>query len=191
VAEPLVIRSLRPVEASEVGRLTLASFDAYGRITGPYRDELADPITRQAGATALFVALLGHEVVGTVTYVLPGDEQWEGRSVAEGDCGFRVLAVDPRLEGRGIGRRLVEHCVTLAQADRRHRMVITSMQWMDRAHELYRRLGFVRRPDLDICFPSGRGYGFALDLSHDAADRFPPPGPVPDPAPWYTEVWGG
>jgi poly-gamma-glutamate capsule biosynthesis protein CapA/YwtB (metallophosphatase superfamily) len=40
-----------------------------------------------------------------------------------------------------------------------HRLVIISMHWMTRAHRLYeRRYGFVRRPDLDVRFPSGVGW---------------------------------
>jgi GNAT superfamily N-acetyltransferase len=185
----VTIRPMTPADAEAVGRLTLAGYDAYGRIEGPYRDYLADPVRRLAGSTAAFVAVLDGQLVGTVTYVLPGDEEWEGRAVPEGDCGFRVLVVDPAAEGRGVGRRLVERCLELARADGRHRVVITSMAWMTRAHQLYERLGFVRRPDLDVEFPGGVGVVFTLDLTVEAADRFPPPGPVPDRPPWYEDAW--
>lgn len=185
----ITIRPMTPADAEVVGRLTLAGYDAYGRIDGPYRDQLADPSRRLAGSTAVFVAVLDGQVVGTVTYVLPGDAEWEGRTVAEGDCGFRVLAVDPAVEGRGVGRRLVERCLELAREEGRHRMVITSMAWMTRAHRLYERLGFVRRPDLDVEFPGGIGVVFTLDLTAEAAERFPPAGPVPEQPPWYEDAW--
>jgi GNAT superfamily N-acetyltransferase len=180
---------MRPDEAAEVGRLTLSGYDAYGFIGGAYRDELGDPAQRVRGATAVLVAELDGRVVGTVTYVRPGDEQWEGRATPEGDCGFRVLAVDPSAEGRGVGRRLVEHCIELARSEGRHRLVITSMEWMTRAHALYARLGFERRPDLDIRFPSGVGVVYTRDLTPEAASRFPAPGPVPAEPPWYEDVW--
>jgi GNAT superfamily N-acetyltransferase len=183
------IRPMRSDDAVEVGRLTLAGYDAYGFIGGAYRDELGDPVRRLGGATAVLVAELDGRIVGTVTYVLPGDEQWEGRPVPEGDCGFRVLAVDPSAEGRGVGRRLVERCIDRARAEGRHRLVITSMEWMTRAHGLYERLGFVRRPDLDVRFPSGIGVVYTLDLTPEAPRRFPAPGPLPAEPPWYEDAW--
>jgi GNAT superfamily N-acetyltransferase len=183
------VRPMRPSEAETVGRITLAAYDAYGEMSGPYREFLGDPARRVGGATALLVAELDGEVVGTVTYVLPEDEEWEGRPEPEGDCAFRVLAVDPAVEGLGVARALVRACVDRARAEGRHRLVITSMAWMGRAHQLYERLGFVRRPDLAVRFPSGDGVAFTLDLTDEAPARFPPPGPVPHELPWFEDVW--
>ena len=183
------IRQVRREELPLVGRLTLASYDAYGRIEGPYREQLAVPDRRLEGSSGLLVAELDHAVVGTVTYVRPGDREWEGRPTPEGDAGFRVLAVAPGTEGRGVGRALVGACIQRAREDGAHRMVITSMSWMGRAHALYLGLGFVRRPDLDVRFPGGDGYIFALDLTGEAETRFGPAGPVPASPPWFEDVW--
>jgi GNAT superfamily N-acetyltransferase len=186
---PIRIREMRPDEAPRVGQLTLAGYDAYGRIDGPYRQDLADPLRRRDGCTALLVAELDGEVVGTVAFVLPGDEQWEGRAEPEGDAGFRVLAVDPAVEGRGVGRALVGACVAAARDHGCRRLVIVTMAWMDRAQRMYAQLGFRRRPDLDVTFPSGVGYVLTYDLVDDADRHFPPPGPVPATPPWFTDVW--
>lgn len=183
------IRPMLPGEAAEVGELTLASYDLYGAIQGEYRGYLADPLQRLGECTELLVAVRGDRVVGTVSYVLPGDAAWEGRPTPEGDCGFRVLAVAPDAEGRGVGRRLVEACIARSQQRRLHRVVITSMSWMSRAHRLYGGLGFVRRPDLDVRFPGGTGVVFTLDLTPEAAERFPAPGDVPPEPPWFRDVW--
>ena len=188
---PVRVREMRPEEATRVGQLTLAGYDAYGRIDGPYRQDLADPLRRRDGCTALLVAELDGEVVGTVTFVLPGDEQWEGRAEPEGDAGFRILAVDPAAEGRGVGRALVGACLAAGRAHGRRRIVIVTMAWMDRAQRLYAQLGFRRRPDLDVRFPSGVGYVLTYDLVPDADRYFPAPGPVPESPPWFTEVWAG
>lgn len=185
----LLIRPFAVGDAARVAALTLAGFDRYGRIDGPYRQELADPSTRRAGATALLVAELAGEVVGTVTFVLPGDTEWFGRPEPEGDAGFRVLAVAPEAEGRGVGRALVLACLDLAREHGCHRVAIVTMDWMGRARDMYERLGFVRRPDLDVRFPSGLGLVLTYDLTGEATERFPPPGPVPSVPPWYTEVW--
>jgi predicted N-acetyltransferase YhbS len=186
---PVTIRPMRRDEAPRVGAITLASYDAHGTMNGPYRDFLADPLLRLDGSTELLVAERDAEVVGTITFVLPGDAEWEGRAQLDGDCAFRVLAVDPAAEGLGIGRSLVAACLDRSRALGRHRCLITSMSWMTRAHELYRRFGFVRRPDLDVRFPGGDGVTFTLDLTPQAPELFPPPGPVPSELPWYADVW--
>lgn len=180
---------MRPDEAARVGAITLASYDRYGSIQGPYRNFLADPLQRRDSCTALLVAEVDGRVAGTVSFVLPGDREWEGRAEPEGDAAFRVLAVADDAEGRGIGRRLVAACLQLAEEHDRSRVVIISMSWMTRAHRLYERMGFVRRPDLDVRFPGGEGYVFTFDLRADAVDRFPAPGPVPSELPWFEDVW--
>lgn len=185
------IRPLHPADAARVGELTLAGYDRYGRIDGPYRDHLADPLQRIDRCSALLVAELDGEVVGTVTFVLPGDGEWEGRAAPEGDASFRILAVDPAAEGHGVGRALVTACIDLARQHGCRRLVIVTMAWMDRAQRMYAGLGFARRPDLDVRFPSGVGYVLTLDLTPDAHEHFPAPGPVPDPPPWFTDVWAG
>lgn len=187
----VVIREMRPEEAQRVGELTLAAYDASGRvIEGDYRDWLADPSRRVEDATAVLVAeeVATGEIVGTVTFVLPGDGEFE-HPLDEGDAGFRMLAVAPQAQGRGVGDGLVEACVSRAREAGAHRMVITSMQWMTRAHGMYTRRGFVRRPDLDVRFPPGVGLVFSLDLTDEAEEHFGPPGPPREP-PWYEDAWG-
>lgn len=185
---------MRPEDAPRVGALTLAAYDRYGRIEGEYRDFLADPLRRLERCTAVLVAEIdtgdgGAQVVGTVSYVVPSDAEWEDHAEPAGDAGFRVLAVDPAYEGRGIGSALVEACLVRARRAGAHRMLIISMAWMSRAHALYTgRYGFVRRPDLDVRFPSGVGVFLARDLTDEAPRRFPPPGPVPPEPPWFTDV---
>jgi GNAT superfamily N-acetyltransferase len=184
-----VVRPMRRTEAPLVGELTLASYDAHGSLQGPYRDYLRDPLIRLEGSTALYVAELDGRVVGTVTAVEPGDREWEGRPELDGDTGFRVLAVAPGVEGRGVGRALVETCLTAARLAGRRRVFLTSMDWMTRAHRLYERSGFVRRRDLDVRFPAGIGLAFTCDLVPDADAYFPPPGPIPAEPPRYQQVW--
>jgi GNAT superfamily N-acetyltransferase len=187
----VVVRDLEPGDAEPVGRLTLAAYDASGgMLEGAYRDWLADPLRRVGQATAVLVAedTASGELVGTVTFVLPGDGEFE-HPTDEGDAGFRMLAVAPSAQGRGVGDRLIEACIARARGAGAHRMVITSMSWMTRAHGMYRRRGFVRRPDLDVRFPGGVGWVFTLDLTAEAVARFGVPGPARDPV-WYEHAWG-
>ncbi len=185
----LRIREFRPQDAEAVGQLTLAAYDAYGTIGGEYRAYLADPRRRVGACAALLVAELDGKVVGTVTFVVPGDEAWEGPKPPPGDASFRVLAVAPEAEGSGAGRALVTRCLEVARELGRHRIFIVSMAWMTRAHALYEKLGFERRPDLDVRFPAGDGYMYQYDLTEQASARFPEPGPVPDAIPWFEDAW--
>jgi GNAT superfamily N-acetyltransferase len=187
--EEPVIRPMRADEDESVATLTLDAYDAHGGLTGPYRAHLADPGARQRGATAVLVAEVDGRPAGTVTFVLPGDPEWEQRRQPAGDAGFRTLAVAPWAEGRGVGRALVEECLRRAGDAGARRIVITTMAWMRRAHQLYESLGFVHRPDLDVRFPSGLGHTYVRDLVPDAAEHFPAPGEVPAVAPWFEDVW--
>lgn len=183
---------MRPDEAPVVGALTLAAYDRYGTITGRYRAFLGDP-ARRADTCEVLVATVpegdDQRVVGTVSYVVPGDAEWEHTDPPAGDAGFRILAVAPDAEGQGVGTALVSACLDRARAQGRRRLLLTTMAWMTRAHVLYEsRFGFTPRPDLDRRFPSGVGHVYALDLTDDAADHFPPPGPVPAEPPWFEDA---
>lgn len=183
------VRPVRPEEHPRVGRIVVEAYDAVGRFNDEYRDFLADPDNWVPGSTATYVAEVRGEVVGAVAFVLPGDEEFEDLRPPAGDCGFRFLAVTPEAQGSGAGAALVDRVITEAGERGCHRMIIHSMAFMTEAHGLYQRRGFVRRPDLDVRFPSGVGYAFSLDLTDDAGDRFAAPGPVPDEPPWYEEIW--
>lgn len=191
--------SIRPLDPSDpdevrrVGEITLAAYDASGgRITGEYRDWMADPSKRVELATAVLVAVddASGNLLGTVTFVLPGDGEFE-HPVDEGDAGFRMLAVAPEAQGRGVGDLLIDECIRRARAAGAHRVVITSMRYMTRAHGMYLRRGFVRRADLDVVFPGedAIGFVFTLDLTDEAEERFGPVGPPRVPV-WYEDAWG-
>lgn len=185
------VRPIRPDDHGVVGRLLVASYDAVGQFNDGYRNFLADPDRWVPGSTEALVAVDDHDTpIGCVAFVLPGDEEFEGIDPPAGDAGFRFLAVAPRAQGSGAGRVLVEAVIQRARARDCRRIAIHTMAFMTGAHRLYERLGFVRRPDLDVVFPAGPGYALTLDLTDDAADHFPPPGPVPDEPPWFEDAWG-
>ncbi len=183
----VVVRPVRPLEHEAVGRLTVIAYDAVGRMTEEYRAKLWDTAIRVSSGAHVLVAVVDGRVLGSATYV-------DGPLIenpAAGDAEFRMLAVDPVAQGRGVGEALVQACLERARARGRARVAIYSMAFMPAAHRLYARLGFVRRPDRDVVFPSGLGFALQRDLTPDAAARFAPPGPVPEHPPWYTDLWRG
>lgn len=185
------IRPIRPGEFGHVGALVVSAYDAVGRFDDAYRDFLADPTRWVPGATEVLVAVDDQDVpVGCVAFVLSGDAEFEGTTPPAGDAGFRFLAVAPDAQGSGAGAALVTAVLDRARARGCRRIAIHSMAFMTGAHRLYERQGFERRPDLDVVFPAGPGYAFTRDLVDDAGHHFAPPGPVPDPMPWFEDAWG-
>jgi predicted N-acetyltransferase YhbS len=127
-----------------------------------------------------------------VTYV-PGPGTRYSESEAPDEAGIRMLAVDPRLQGRGIGRLLVEACLARAKAAGRRRLVLLTRPSMVAARRLYARLGFRRAPARDWEFLPGEwllGYEIDLDApSNTGAAGSEPPrsvsgGPLDDAAGW-------
>ena len=55
-----------------------------------------------------------------------------------------MLAVDPAVGGRGIGRALTEACMARARTDGRVGMTLYTLPTMGVAHRLYESLGFGR-----------------------------------------------
>jgi ribosomal protein S18 acetylase RimI-like enzyme len=140
------IRDARPPDYERIGEILVASYGAVDPELGGYADELRDVATRAAAAEVL-VAADAADVVGTLTYV-PGPgpyAEWDDPDAA----GIRMLAVDPRWQGRGIGSALVEACVERAQAAGRARIRLHTTDRMTAAQRMYKRLGFWPTPEDD------------------------------------------
>lgn len=89
----------------------------------------------------------GGIVVGTFTWAPRGSSQ---REIAQDDeAEFRMLAVAPWAQGRGVGRALVEAVIERARREGYAAVVLSSATWMTQAHALYTGLGFRRTPELD------------------------------------------
>lgn len=172
------IREAVPADHARVAEITLDAYRSLpgGRVSDDYERYLADVQTHvDEGGIVLVAEDDTGDIAGTVTLVLePGGELFEHRWGIDGDSGFRMLAVDPARTGEGFGVALVRECIHRAARAGRERMVITTMGWMQTAYEMYERLGFVRRPDLDQRYSIGVGLAFVLDLDmyrHADQDR--------------------
>jgi ribosomal protein S18 acetylase RimI-like enzyme len=145
----IVVRDAQPDEYERVGALTLAAYRALevDHLWGGYDTGIAEVATRAKDADVL-VALLDGELVGAVTYVADHTSAWSEWTHA-GEAQFRLLAVDPRARGRGVGEALVRACLDRAERDGR-RVVIHTTPWMPAARRMYERMGFVRQPDRDV-----------------------------------------
>ncbi len=144
------IRLVEPEEYAAVGELTVAAYAPF--LEGPddpYQERLHDVADRAATAH-VWVAIDDdddHRVLGSVTEPPPGSPYRELAGVDESE--FRMLAVDPRHQGQGVGAGLVDHVLRRARTDGRRTVRLSSLPEMAAAHRLYERCGFRRTPELD------------------------------------------
>jgi GNAT superfamily N-acetyltransferase len=164
----VIVRSIEPAEHERLGELTVAAYHAFpdGITEDSYDAELRDVAGRVAALdTEVLVAVDGTTVVGGVTYVSSSASPYYELDPDPDACSFRMLAVDPSVQGSGAGRALVAEVVERARSAGRCRMLIHSTPWMRRAHAMYDRFGFTRRPDLDWePRPGIVLWGFGLEL---------------------------
>ncbi|MCF0096235.1 GNAT family N-acetyltransferase [Micromonospora sp. MH99] len=147
----LLVRLADTADFPAVARLTVAAYEADGQLKGEhgYGAVLADVSTR-AGSGEVLVAVdeATGAVLGSVTFVLPGSPFAE--LSGPGEAEFRMLAVDPGAQGRGVGAALAQACVDRAAELGCRAVVICVRAGMAvSAHRLYERLGFVRMPEMD------------------------------------------
>lgn len=159
----VTVRDAREEDHAAIARLTVASYVDGGHVhpEDAYLEHLQDVAGRTRAARVL-VGLVGAAeedtgqdegpdravVAGSVVLTLPGMPMSE--TARDGELEFRMLAVDPAVQRRGVARALVR-----AAIDRAQRMtdvdavVLTTMETMTAAHRLYESEGFVRVPERD------------------------------------------
>jgi len=157
------IRRAAEAEFERVGDLCVAAYASFLSEAGDYAATLRDAATRAANADLLVAAGPGGPVLGTVTFVPHGGPLGEIATPEETE--FRMLAVDPAAQGRGVGTALMRHIVDASRALGRERVVCSSQPAMRAAHAVYERLGFTRDPARDWSpVPGVELQAFALSL---------------------------
>ena len=148
-ASPLTVEPARPDDYTRIAQLTVDVYVGGGLATPAYAPELADVAGRAARSELLVVRDPAGQVVGSVALVLTGD--FGNVITSDEEAAFRMLVVDPALQGGGIGDLLVRTCLERARSAGKRRMVISTDPLMTTAHRLYERLGFTRLPERDWC----------------------------------------
>lgn len=130
----LEIRTARPDDAAAIGALLDAAFADYlARLGG--HPESSDPPERIARAIAdesITAACLDGRIVGIL---------WA--TVRDAVLYIERIAVDPALQGQGIGRRLLAEAEHLAAARGLDCLKLHTVEFMTPLVDLYRRHGFV------------------------------------------------
>jgi ribosomal protein S18 acetylase RimI-like enzyme len=142
----MLIRDASPAEHAELGELCVRAYRHLGSVSDRYAGSLRD-VAGRAQTARILVAADDGPPLGCVTLIL-GDGPW--REISRPDEGeFRMLAVDPAAQGRGVGEALVRACIGEVRRAERARVVLSSAADMLAAHRLYERLGFTRAPERD------------------------------------------
>lgn len=153
------IREAHPEEFTQLGTLMV---EVYSQLEGfPDKDEIPDyyetlqnvgELTKNP-KTKLFVAVSDQGIVegGLVYY---GDMRYYGAGsdamLNQNAAGFRLLAVNPEIRGKGLGKRLIDACFNQAREEGFKYMLIHSTKYMMVAWKMYERMGFTRFPEIDF-----------------------------------------
>lgn len=144
------IRTAELDEYEHVGELT---YNAYLPLFGTgqlgwYGRQLRD-VGSRAEVAEIIVAELEGVVVGALAYYDDYSGEVEDDVQLVDSAGFRVLAVDPAGQGKGVGEALTRWCLDRAAADGRAAVVLHTTDYMAAAQRLYRRVGFERFEEID------------------------------------------
>jgi GNAT superfamily N-acetyltransferase len=156
-----LIRPARRGEAGRIGTLVAAALQEFRELIPPaifqaYVEESADIVARWDEAEVLVAEIEG-EVAGTVSFY--ADASREGLGFPSGWAGFRTLAVDPAMRGRGIGKVLLQTCLDKARTRGAPTLAIHTSEVMPAARRLYEQAGFRRSPEHDVTGSAAVGLG--------------------------------
>lgn len=144
------IRAARATDYQRIGELTVAAY-LHGEHMSPddgYLQHLRR-VADRAQRAQLLVAEVDGVVAASVTVT---DYDGAYAEVARpSEMEFRMLAVAPEYQGRGIARHLVRHIIAAAEARPEVSAVtLCSLVSMTGAHALYRSEGFAADPARDF-----------------------------------------
>lgn len=145
----VVVRPVDPADADRLGAVLAEAYVAGGVIDehDGYVPALRDVAGRLARVVAVLAAYDGGEVLGGLTLVAAGTP--EAEVARPGELEIRMLAVDPRHQGRKVADALLGGAEELARSGGYEALVLSSLPSMPPAHRAYRRYGFERVPERD------------------------------------------
>jgi GNAT superfamily N-acetyltransferase len=170
---PFTIRGLRRDEHVALGQLMVqvyANLDGFPTpLEQPRYYELLGNIgqfTKRPGARVLVAVTPQEGLAGGIVYF--GDmAQYGSGGIAtsiENASGIRLLGVDPRFRGLGVGKALTNACIALARERGHAEVILHTTAAMQTAWAMYERMGFVRDEELDFLQEDFPVYGFRLRL---------------------------
>jgi ribosomal protein S18 acetylase RimI-like enzyme len=171
----MMIRESRPDEQALVGELRVTAYGATGLLSASsgYAETLrgfgfvGDCVVLVAGDDVDVDVGEDKGILGTITLEPFGPHSELARDESEADV--RAFAVDPRGQGQGIGRALLQAVIACAAKRGVRTLRLCTQPAMTTAQHLYAAAGFDRTPDFDFePVPGLTLRAYALDLPPDA-----------------------
>jgi ribosomal protein S18 acetylase RimI-like enzyme len=145
----MLLRRARPGDHEAIGEITVAAYEEFTTAAEVgYVAHLRDAASRDRDAE-LWVAADDEDgpILGSVT-LCPVGSPWREIG-ADDEAEFRMLAVGPGAQRRGVGSALMDLVVRRAREDGARAIVLSSLAEMTVAHRIYARQGFERVPERD------------------------------------------
>ncbi len=169
VSDPHV-RPATPADRGAIARLTLAAYREYATVMAPSAWNALDGAVRASlvddTGVARIVAELDGVIVGSAALYAPDAAAYGDLAALTPWPEVRLVAVDPKVRGRGVARALVDECIRRARASGATALGLHTSRSMRAALRLYERMGFVRDPERDFHPPGAElveGYLLRLD----------------------------
>jgi ribosomal protein S18 acetylase RimI-like enzyme len=162
------IREARPEEYAELGDVVAAAYAPYGSPGDQgwvQHLALVRDVADRAQRTVVLAAVKDGSVLGSATIELFDVIGDDDRELPPDTSFLRMVGVDPRAQGRGVGRALVEEVIRRVRAAGKRTLGLRTTPQMEAAHHLYESLGFVRDSSLDLPLEGDYSLlGYRLDL---------------------------
>ena len=167
------IRNAKPEEFEDIGKLMV---NVYSQLNGfPKESEQPEyynmllnvgKLTQKEDTELIVAVSNANKVVGAVVYFSDMKNYGSGGTATQikNASGFRLLAVDPKERGKGIGKLLSKECINRAKKLNQKHLYIHSTESMKIAWGMYERLGFYRYTNIDFIQGNLPVFGFRMDL---------------------------
>ena len=167
------IREILKHEYELLGQLLV---DVYSKLEGfptakeqpGYYEMLANigSFNEQENTQVLVAISIEGELVGGVVYFSDMSQYGSGGTATEvkNASGIRLLGVDPKFRGSGVGKTLAMACIQAARDHGNSQVILHTTEAMQVAWAMYRKMGFQRSEDLDFMQEELPVFGFRLKL---------------------------
>jgi len=172
-SQKYIVREAQPSEFKQIGELMV---NVYSQLKGfPTPSEQPNyykmlknigDLTENSKAKLLVAVSDNNKIVGGVLYFDNMKNYGSGgtATLEKNAAGFRLLAVDTTIRGKGIGKLLTNTCIQLAKDTNQSQLIIHSTKAMQIAWKMYGKIGFKRSEDLDFIQGNLHVYGFRLQF---------------------------
>jgi len=167
--EFFTLRNAQPAEYPAVGQLLVRAYSQLEGFPSPteqpdYYKILANvgELTKAPGTEILVAVGTDEAILGCMVYYT--NMQYYGPheiSIQEEDAaGLRLLAVNPELQGKGIGKQLTLAGIEKARRQGKRQVILHSTTAMKTARAMYEKLGFTPSAEIDFVQSGLEVYGF-------------------------------